>query len=178
MRWLDATPASDDVNSVNVKIQLDGVRDHADLIQNPDGSHSYILTDYSGRRETLTPEQFADRLHRQQQNRTLLSVIFNISHPIGVLWVSIGLLGQVLFTGRMIVQWWVSEKSKQSVVPPLFWWFSLIGSLMLLAYFTWRRDIVGILGQAFGLAIYLRNLHFIYSAQRVQRGEQHAPVVS
>jgi lipid-A-disaccharide synthase-like uncharacterized protein len=76
--------------------------------------------------------------------------------------VSVGLLGQVLFTGRMIVQWLASEKKHESVVPPVFWWMSLIGSLMLLSYFTWRRDIVGILGQGFGLAIYLRNLHLIY----------------
>jgi lipid-A-disaccharide synthase-like uncharacterized protein len=64
--------------------------------------------------------------------------------------VGLGLLGQVLFTGRMLVQWLASEKQKRSVVPVAFWWMSLIGATMLLVYFTWRRDIVGVLGQATG----------------------------
>jgi lipid-A-disaccharide synthase-like uncharacterized protein len=62
----------------------------------------------------------------------------------------------------MVVQWMASEKQRRSVVPPMFWWMSLIGSLMLLSYFLWRRDVVGILGQGIGLAIYVRNLHLIY----------------
>jgi lipid-A-disaccharide synthase-like uncharacterized protein len=166
-RWLDTMSASKPGNAVNVKVQLEGARDHANLVRNPDGTHTYLLMNYDGTTEQLTPEQFASRLYRQQRTRSVLSVVFNISHPIGILWVCIGLLGQVLFTGRMVVQWLVSEKSKRSVVPPVFWWMSLIGSLMLLSYFTWRRDIVGILGQGFGLAIYLRNLYFIHAATAV-----------
>lgn len=145
-----------------MKVQLDGARDHANLALNPDGTHRYDIILLDGSVESLTPEEFADRVYRQQQSRSLLAVIFNISHPIGILWVSIGLLGQLVFTGRMLVQWLASEKNRQSVVPAAFWWLSVIGSLMLLSYFTWRRDIVGILGQGFGMAIYLRNLHLIY----------------
>jgi lipid-A-disaccharide synthase-like uncharacterized protein len=33
---------------------------------------------------------------------------------------------------------------------------------MLLAYFIWRRDIVGVLGQGLGWFIYIRNLRMIY----------------
>jgi lipid-A-disaccharide synthase-like uncharacterized protein len=62
----------------------------------------------------------------------------------------------------MVVQWIVSEKSKKSVVPPVFWWMSLIGSSMLMAYFLWRRDPIGLLGQTFGWFIYVRNLWLIY----------------
>jgi lipid-A-disaccharide synthase-like uncharacterized protein len=159
-------------DAVNVKVQLDGARDHADLIQNSDGSHSYVLKRDDGASETLSPEEFAAKLYRQQRSRSFLSIIFNISHPIGMLWVSVGLLGQALFTGRMVVQWWVSERNRQSVVPPIFWWMSLVGSMMLLSYFVWRRDIVGILGQGFGLAIYLRNLHLIYLVKRAQPLDQ------
>jgi lipid-A-disaccharide synthase-like uncharacterized protein len=178
LKWLDATSASSAEGGMNVKIQLDGFKDHATLVVNDDGTHGYLLTEYGGDMTRLTPEEFAARLYHQQESRTLLSVIFNISHPIGILWVSVGLLGQVLFTGRMLVQWWVSEKHKQSVVPPMFWWFSLIGSLMLLSYFVWRRDIVGILGQGFGLAIYLRNLQLIYLTRRApQTANIPAPVV-
>ena len=71
-------------------------------------------------------------------------------------WVGLGLLGQVLFTGRMIVQWLASEKQKRSVIPVAFWWMSLGGATMLIISFIWRVDIVGILGQATGWFIYLR----------------------
>lgn len=88
--------------------------------------------------------------------------LLDITGPLGFIWVGLGLLGQVLFTGRMVVQWLASEKAKQSVVPPAFWWMSFSGATLLLAYFTWRVDIVGILGQLTGWAIYVRNLWLIY----------------
>jgi lipid-A-disaccharide synthase-like uncharacterized protein len=63
------------------------------------------------------------------------------------------------------VQWLASEKHKKSVVPPMFWWMSLVGSTVLLLYFVWRKDVVGVLGQAFGWSIYIRNLLLIYGHQ-------------
>ena len=164
--WLNAGSAGDPDGAVNIKIQLPGSRDHANLVRNLDGSHSYIVMGLDGSTQTLTPAEFASRVYESQSSRNLLAIVFNISSPIGIIWVGLGLLGQVLFTGRMIVQWLVSEKSKQSVVPPMFWWMSLMGSMMLLAYFLWRRDVVGILGQGIGLAIYVRNLHLIYLTPR------------
>jgi lipid-A-disaccharide synthase-like uncharacterized protein len=165
----------EDPDAVNVKVQMEGYKDFAHLSLNPDGTHRYVLSKFDGGTESLTAEQFAERLYRQQKSRRLWEVIFNISSPMGFIWVSIGLLGQVLFTGRMIVQWLVSEKSKQSVVPAIFWWMSLTGAMMLLAYFLWRRDVVGILGQSVGLGIYVRNLHFIYIAKRTH-GADSQPV--
>jgi lipid-A-disaccharide synthase-like uncharacterized protein len=47
---------------------------------------------------------------------------------------------------------------KASVVPLAFWYLSLAGSTVLLAYALHKRDPVFILGQSCGLAIYLRNL--------------------
>ncbi|MET0224741.1 MAG: lipid-A-disaccharide synthase N-terminal domain-containing protein, partial [Terrimicrobium sp.] len=43
--------------------------------------------------------------------------MFNVTSAAGVAWVALGFLGQLLFTGRMLVQWLTSEKSKRSVVP-------------------------------------------------------------
>jgi len=63
--------------------------------------------------------------------------------------------------GRMLVQWFASERSKRSVIPVSFWWMSLIGSTMLLVYFIWRRDAVGIIGQGLGWVVYVRNLFLI-----------------
>ncbi|MCI0362913.1 MAG: lipid-A-disaccharide synthase N-terminal domain-containing protein [Phycisphaerales bacterium] len=162
LAWLSDTPASDPHHAVNIKVQLEDARDRANLIENPDGSHSYLLEGFDGTPETLTAEQFAARVYQQQRSRSLLGVLFNISSPTGLIWVSLGLLGQLLFTGRMIAQWLISEKEQQSVVPPIFWWLSFVGGLMLLAYFLWRRDIVGVLGQGFGVVIYARNLYFIH----------------
>jgi lipid-A-disaccharide synthase-like uncharacterized protein len=66
----------------------------------------------------------------------------------------------------MFIQWLVSEKEKRSVVPEIFWWLSLVGGVTLFAYFAWRQDPVGILGQSSGLVIYARNLRLIYKQRR------------
>lgn len=78
------------------------------------------------------------------------------------LWTAIGLLGQGFFFARFFVQWVASEKKKVSVIPTAFWFFSLGGSVVLLAYGVHRRDSVIIIGQIPGLFIYSRNLWFIY----------------
>jgi lipid-A-disaccharide synthase-like uncharacterized protein len=80
------------------------------------------------------------------------------------LWLSIGLLGQALFSARFLVQWIASERRKQSVVPRAFWYFSVGGGLTMLAYAIYRRDPIFILGQGAGLVVYARNLWLIYRA--------------
>ncbi len=77
-----------------------------------------------------------------------------------VLFLTIGLVGQSMFTMRWIAQWLAAEKHKKSVVPLSFWYFSFCGGLMVLIYGIYRIDPVIILGQ-FGLFIYARNLLFI-----------------
>ena len=78
------------------------------------------------------------------------------------LWLTIGLLGQALFSARFLVQWIASERRRQSVVPPAFWYFSVGGGVTLLAYAIYRRDPVFIIGQSAGLFVYARNLWFIH----------------
>jgi lipid-A-disaccharide synthase-like uncharacterized protein len=82
------------------------------------------------------------------------------------IWLAVGFLGQGLFSARFIVQWLKSEKLKKSVVPLAFWYFSLGGGLVLLAYAIHRTDPVFIVGQAAGVFIYLRNLHLIHRERR------------
>lgn len=77
------------------------------------------------------------------------------------LWIAIGLLGQGCFAARFLVQWLASERRRRSVVPLSFWYLSLAGGLILLAYATHRRDSVFILGQAVGALIYVRNLALV-----------------
>jgi lipid-A-disaccharide synthase-like uncharacterized protein len=64
------------------------------------------------------------------------------------------------------LQWLASEKARRSVVPKAFWYFSLGGSAVLLAYAIHRADPVFMLGQSAGLAIYLRNLWLIQVEHR------------
>jgi lipid-A-disaccharide synthase-like uncharacterized protein len=73
-------------------------------------------------------------------------------------WTLFGLAGQALFTSRFIVQWLFSERARKSVTPVYFWYLSISGSLMLLAYAIAIRDPVIIVGQAFGFVVYVRNL--------------------
>jgi len=95
--------------------------------------------------------------------------VLNISSPIGILWVIIGFAGQGAFFGRMFVQWLVSERRKESVIPEAFWWLSLIGGIMLFAYFAWRQDLVAVLGQTSGVVIYARNIRLIHKRKKRQQ---------
>jgi lipid-A-disaccharide synthase-like uncharacterized protein len=81
-------------------------------------------------------------------------------------WLAVGLLGQVFFSARFLVQWIATERQRRSVVPTQFWYFSIGGGLTLLAYAIHRLDPVFILGQAAGLIVYSRNLYFIRRHRR------------
>jgi lipid-A-disaccharide synthase-like uncharacterized protein len=82
------------------------------------------------------------------------------------IWLIIGFGGQILFSLRFLVQWLASEKQKKSVIPVSFWYFSLGGSFLLLAYAIHRQDPVFILGQSMGFVIYIRNLVLIDREKR------------
>jgi len=79
-------------------------------------------------------------------------------------WLTIGFLGQAIFTARFLVQWLVSERKNASVVPVAFWWLSLLRGMTLLAYAVFRRDPVIITGQSMGLVVYTRNLMLVNKA--------------
>lgn len=83
-------------------------------------------------------------------------------------WIMTGLLGQLMFTGRFLVQWLASEKAKKSVMPLAFWYFSIGGGVILLAYSIYRKDPVFVLGQGTGLFIYARNLWLIRAERKAQ----------
>jgi lipid-A-disaccharide synthase-like uncharacterized protein len=78
------------------------------------------------------------------------------------IWIAIGFLGQGLFFGRWVIQWIVSERTAKSEVPLAFWYMSLIGGLITLAYAIYRKDPVFIAGQSIGALVYIRNLMLIY----------------
>jgi len=145
-----------------LKIDLPGAQSEAGLVRLKNGTIGYVIKRLGpGTDRLLTPVEFAELSFKSRSNRGWLEKLLNITSPAGMVWVSIGLLGQLIFTGRMLVQWMASEKEKRSVVPVAFWWMSLGGAVMLVVYFVWRRDIVGVVGQGTGLFIYVRNLMLI-----------------
>ena len=86
------------------------------------------------------------------------------THVFGILihpWKIVGLTGSLVFGLRFIIQWIASERAGHSTIPVAFWLFSIGGGLLLLVYALYRKDIVFIAGQAFGVFVYLRNLQFV-----------------
>jgi lipid-A-disaccharide synthase-like uncharacterized protein len=81
-------------------------------------------------------------------------------------WVLLGFIAQGFFTARFVVQWIASERAGKSVIPIAFWFCSIGGGVLLLAYALYRRDPVFIAGQAFGVFVYLRNLYFVLRERR------------
>ncbi|MFB0938429.1 MAG: lipid-A-disaccharide synthase-like uncharacterized protein [Candidatus Azotimanducaceae bacterium] len=71
---------------------------------------------------------------------------------------SIGFFAQILFSGRLLVQWTLSERAKKVITPSLFWQMSLIASFLLFVYGYLRDDFAIMLGQALTYFIYIRNL--------------------
>ncbi|MGL6111137.1 MAG: lipid-A-disaccharide synthase N-terminal domain-containing protein [Rubrivivax sp.] len=86
--------------------------------------------------------------------------IHSISVPEWIV-LAVGFAGQALFSARFLIQWIASERSRKSVVPVLFWYLSLGGGLTLFIYALYREDPVFMIGQGFGLIVYVRNLRLI-----------------
>ncbi|MEQ8234677.1 MAG: lipid-A-disaccharide synthase N-terminal domain-containing protein [Gammaproteobacteria bacterium] len=84
------------------------------------------------------------------------------------IWVAVGLSGQLLFSARWLVQWITSERRRRSVIPVAFWYFSVAGSLTLLAYALYRMDPVFILGHVANSVIYVRNLVLLMREKRAE----------
>jgi lipid-A-disaccharide synthase-like uncharacterized protein len=101
---------------------------------------------------------------------TALAFVTDFFHDLAVrypkfqldFWVIFGFIGQAMFTMRFIVQWIASEKKKESVIPVAFWYFSLGGGVILLAYAIRQMDPVFIAAYLLNPMIYSRNLYFIY----------------
>jgi lipid-A-disaccharide synthase-like uncharacterized protein len=95
----------------------------------------------------------------------LQNAVIGYLHDVFVLkfdyWVVLGFVAQAMFTMRFVVQWIASERARRSVIPVTFWIFSIGGGILLLIYALYRKDPVFIVGQAFGVFVYVRNLYFV-----------------
>ena len=88
---------------------------------------------------------------------------------IEIIFLVIGFMGQGLFASRFVFQWIYSEKKGESHIPLIFWYLSIFGGLGLLTYAIFRKDPVIIIGQVFGIFIYVRNLILIYNKDKKQQ---------
>ncbi len=78
------------------------------------------------------------------------------------IWATVALIGQFIFGGRFVLQWLVSEYRKKSYVPIAFWYLSILGSLILLAYSVHIKNPIFMLSFSLNTLIYVRNLHLLY----------------
>jgi lipid-A-disaccharide synthase-like uncharacterized protein len=73
-------------------------------------------------------------------------------------WLIVGLVGEFVFFLRFVVQWLATERARRTVVPVSFWYLSLGGTFMVLAYALYKLDPVFILAYSLNVLIYVRNL--------------------
>ena len=77
-------------------------------------------------------------------------------------WIILGFTAQFVFFMRFVVQWYASEKNKKTVVPVAFWYLSIGGTLLILVYSIYRKDIVFIVASVLNSLMYLRNLQIYH----------------
>ncbi len=117
--------------------------------------------------QALVGERGLDKLLAQADN--VWFRLFNITSWTSFGWILLGFGAQAVFMSRMLIQWIVSERRRESVVPAAFWYLSFAGGAMLFAYFAWRQDIVAVMGQTTGIVIYARNIRLIWKQRRRER---------
>ena len=90
-------------------------------------------------------------------------------------WTYFGLTANFLFASRFVIQWYVSERLKRSVIPIQFWYLSIVGSVMMLIYAIYIGKVPLILGFLFPTVIYVRNLMLIRKGKRESKLNAAAP---
>ncbi|HEY9112359.1 MAG TPA: lipid-A-disaccharide synthase N-terminal domain-containing protein [Rhodanobacteraceae bacterium] len=74
-------------------------------------------------------------------------------------WKVVGFLGTAIFASRWFVQLYATRKHRKVVMPVLFWYMSVCGSVLLLAYFIFgKNDSVGIISNLFPMFVALYNV--------------------
>ncbi|MCA1901829.1 MAG: lipid-A-disaccharide synthase N-terminal domain-containing protein [Candidatus Hydrogenedens sp.] len=82
------------------------------------------------------------------------------------IWIFVGILGQFLFALRFLIQWLATEVKKQSVVPTIFWYLSLLASFLQIISYTFQREWLYAFGLFTTLFVYFRNIWLIRKGQK------------
>ena len=96
-----------------------------------------------------------------QYGQALSSYLYDVFVAKFDFWLAFGLIAQLFFTARFLVQWIASERAGKSVVPMAFWFFSVAGGTMTLIYGLVKREPIIIFGQLLSNIIYVRNIMLI-----------------
>lgn len=99
-------------------------------------------------------------------------IIQNIFYKIDA-WTIFGFLAHFVFFMRFFVQWLYSEKLKKSVLPESFWYISVAGSIMILAYAFHIKDPVFVFGHLAALFIYIRNIFLFQNNKHENTNKIH-----
>lgn len=168
-----------------VELRVHNSRGMLEILEQPDAEPTFRLLFRDG---SASPVLSKRDLQMALPARTLQEVVraepnalyrvMNITGSFGLFWVLLGFGAQAAFSGRFLLQWYVSERRGESVIPVGFWWMSFAGGLGLFIYFVWRQDIVGVLGQSTGIVVYARNLRLIYKSRRRDAEGELGPVTS
>lgn len=78
------------------------------------------------------------------------------------LWIGVGVLGNLTFAGRFIIQWIATELKRKSTMPNIFWHLSVVAAFLQCASFTAQREWLYALGPILNVPVYVRNLWLIY----------------
>jgi lipid-A-disaccharide synthase-like uncharacterized protein len=83
-----------------------------------------------------------------------------------VLLLATGYLGQALFAGRVVYQWYASERARSVIVPRGYWGISLVGSALVLAYGVGAHNFVYVMSVLPGTVIAYLNLRIRQRARK------------
>ena len=78
-----------------------------------------------------------------------------------------GLIPSALFSARMLIQWFLSEKTKKVVSPVIYWQLSLVASFLMFIYGWLRGDFAIVFGQLFSYYIYIWNLNVLNQWKKI-----------
>lgn len=114
---------------------------------------------------TQTPPADADtaalqaRIHQQELRIAQLETKVGLpTSTVAWTWFLVGMIGEGVFFMRFVVQWYASERQKRTVVPMAFWYLSLAGTALVLAYAVFVINPVFILAYSLNVFLYVRNL--------------------
>ncbi len=86
------------------------------------------------------------------------------------IWVYLlGLTGMAIYGLRILIQWYLSEKSHVVESPGIYWVLSSIGAVILYIYGWLRKDFSIIFGESVGYYIYMWNIGIMGLYKKVPR---------
>lgn len=86
------------------------------------------------------------------------------------LWVYLlGLAGMGIYGTRIVVQWYISEKSRRVESPGIYWVMSSIGAVVLYIYGWLRKDFSIIFGESLSYYIYMWNISALGMYKKVPK---------